>query len=106
MNDDNQCFDSQDTCRLAYNITWFATSGGPMHSDATAHPKNEFTITGLRSGTEYTATVKAQCQADKLLFSQESVASFKTEGMQANAWCFLYNQFPAMHIILKVFLRL
>ena len=85
MNDDNQCFDSQDTCSLEYNITWFATSGGPMHSDATAHPKNEFTITGLRSGIEYTATVKAQCQADKLLSSQESVVPFKTEGMQANA---------------------
>ena len=101
MNNDNLCFDSQDTCSFAYNITWFATSGGPVNSDATAHTKNEFTITGLRPDTEYTVTVKAQCQTDKLLSSQESVVSFKTEGMQANAWCFLYNQFPAMQLVPK-----
>ena len=101
VNDDNQCFNSQDTCSLEYNITWFASSGGPVHSDATAHPKNEFTITGLHPDTEYTVTVKAQCQTDKLLSSQETVVSFKTEGMQANAWCFLYNQFPAKQIVPK-----
>ena len=88
VDDNNQCFDSQDTCSLEYNITWFVTSGGPVHSDATAHPKNEFTITGLRPNTGYTATVRAQCQADKYLSSQESVIFFRTAGMQSKHMAF------------------
>ena len=72
-----------------------------MHSDATAHPKNEFTITGLHPYTEYTLTVKAQCQADKLLSSQESMVSFRTEGKQASPWCSLSNQIPAMQLVPK-----
>ena len=82
VNADNQCFDSQQSCDLEYNITWSVTSGGPFYNEMVPHPEQEFTITGLRPDTEYTVTVKAQCKADRSLSSQESMIFFTTQGMQ------------------------
>ena len=83
VNTDNQCFGSQQSCDLEYNITWSVTSGGPFYNEMVPHPEQEFTITGLRPGTKYTVTVKAQCQADSSLSGQESMTFFTTEGMSS-----------------------